>query len=65
MIHLDLTIDSDSINAEVMEKIRMRLRREVLPFIMQQVEDIADEGPYRFGHRDVQVDGTILMKDSK
>lgn len=60
-IHLALTIDSNVINADAMEKIKTLLRREMLKHVFDAVDQVAEENDYRFGHRDISVDGVIKV----
>lgn len=61
MIHLDLQVDSATINEDAMEKIRMEIRRRILAMVFESVDAVAVQNDFRFSHRDVGVTGDIKM----
>lgn len=63
MIHLELQIDSGTINADAMEKIRMEIRRRMLGVLFEAVDAVADNNGFRFSHKDIGVTGDIKLID--
>jgi len=59
VIHIDLNIESSTINASVMEEICVRLRRDIAGFVSRHVDQVADDRGYRFSYRDVEITGTV------
>jgi hypothetical protein len=62
MIRIEFTVDSKVINAAVMEEIKDRIRRDIVPMVFKAVDGVADDRGYRFSHRDVAVDGSIKVQ---
>ena len=61
MIHLSLQITSSVINDDAMEKIRMEIRRRMMTFVFEAVDEVAVREGMRFSHKDIDVTGDIKL----
>jgi hypothetical protein len=63
VIHIDLKITSEIMNEDAMNKLRMQLRRNVMSFIFDAVNEVANREDMRFNHRNITIAGDIVTID--